>query len=110
MTLADLPQIDQDTIHAAIDDGLKNGGAISVYDGGEFTVTASTDKAEIVAALLTTDDDRLYFHPAADAKAYGWAWLVYGNEPGVVIADHTANDQTDAVLARANALMMAYDG
>lgn len=104
-----LPKIDQDTALAIIDDVLKQGDTVSVYDGGAVTVKTSTDRAAIIAALCTTDEDRLYFHEAGNPKYYGWAWLVYGNEPGVLVADHTTSERTEAVMARANALMMAYE-
>ena len=107
---SELPQVDQDTITAAIDAVLTRGDAVSVYDGGEITVRASTDRATIIAALCTSDEDRLYFHRDGSAKHSGWAWLVYGNEPGVVIADATANEYTDSILARSNEIMMEYEG
>lgn len=105
-----LPQIDRDTIESAIDTALALGHLISVQDGECFTLGKSRDRAAILAALCTTDEDRLYFRAAEGEKFYGWAWLVYGNEPGVVIADHTDNEMTAATLAGANKLMEAYEG
>jgi len=106
----ELPQIDRDTIEAAIDTALGLGHLISVWDGGETTVKKSADRAAILGALCTSDEDRLYFREAGADKAYGWAWLVYGNEPGVIIADHTDNEMTAATLARSNKLMEEFEG
>jgi hypothetical protein len=106
----DLPQIDRDTIKAIVTDALKAGYTISVYDGEEYCLKRSTVLVDILGALCSTDDDRLYFRAPGEEKAFGWAWLVYGNEPGVVVSDYTVDDRTAAILARANALADAYEG
>jgi hypothetical protein len=64
-------------------DLLQAGFALSVYDGEEYTVRRSRDAAVIQAALGTTDEDRI------DAYDGGTVWLIYGNEPGVLIADYS---------------------
>ena len=74
---------------------LDAGCALSVHDGEETTIKASTDAAVILAALCTTEADTLTaWHP-------GWArWpsflLIYGNGPGELIADHSDSPEADA--------------
>jgi len=79
--------------------------AVSVNDGEEWTVKASTDPQEIAAAIGTTCETVLSFRLAADPapKAewlkLGVLVLMHGNDEDV-IHDHTDNDDM-AALARA---------
>jgi len=103
----ELPRIDRDIICAVIDDALAAGHVISVNDGEEWTVRKSADRAEVIAALVTTDADTLSIRDAEGVRVAS-VYLVYGNEPGVVICDHTDTPAANALLARANALAEAY--
>ncbi len=86
---------------ALIDKGLAHGWTISVYDGCEWTLRKSTDRAAIRSALATTDCDTLRFRDAAGEKV-GIVVLIWGNDCDV-ISDYSDNAATgelvDAVLA-----------
>lgn len=59
--------------------------SISVYDGQDTTVTKSRDEAEIMGAIMTTDDDVLRVY-GRDGKV-GYIRLIYGNDGWDVMAD-----------------------
>lgn len=83
---------------------LEAGYVLSVFDGGLTTVRRSADAAEIFAAMGTTDEDTLAAtHPTQTASfPSGAIYFVYGNEPGVVIADYST--KIEAFLPRTMAL------
>jgi len=60
-----------------IDDILAGGYQITVDDGEEHTLLASTDKAAILEHMQTTDEDRLWV--IKDGESLGWFWLIWGN-------------------------------
>lgn len=65
---------------------------LRVHDGEEFATPRTRSERELMAALFTTDDDRLFVYRSADSKGHaGWVWLVYGNSGWDVISDHTTN-------------------
>jgi len=74
--------------------------SVDVWDGEEYAVKEACTRDTIIQALLSTDEDQLIFR--ANGKKVGWISLVYGNEPGVVISDHSDNqairDLVDGVL------------
>jgi hypothetical protein len=84
MTIIDATQqIERLIINRLIDDILATGSAISVNDGEETVLKNSTDKAAILAAMFSTDEDYLI----TSAPQGAWIRLIYGN--GVdVISDH----------------------
>jgi len=104
-----LPKIDRDCITAIVEDALARGFTVSVYDGEGFALKRSADKAAILAALCSTDEDKLVFRQPGEPNAFGWAYLVYGNEPGVVVSDYTTDERTESIVARSNAMAMAFD-
>lgn len=71
---------------------LRDGYALSVSDGEEWTVERSRSEAEILDALATTGGDvvRLW---TQDGATRGWFYLVYGNaeDGSELIADYTDN-------------------
>jgi len=75
---------------------LAAGYRVGVHDGEEMTVRSSDNLREISDALFTTDDDRLIIR-AQDGERIGWFWLVYGNEPGVLVSDYSDNPVTRAI-------------
>jgi hypothetical protein len=77
---------------------LKDGLNISVQDGEETTVSRSKDKAAIIAALATTDLDRLTVW--SGAEKVGCIWLVWGNEDDL-ISDSTDDDYLNELIRRA---------
>ena len=74
-------------VHVALRDGY----ALSVSDGEEWTVERSRSEPEILDALATTGGDvvRLW----KDGRTLGWFYLVYGNadDGSELIADYTDN-------------------
>ena len=70
---------------------LREGYALSVSDGEEWTVNRSRNEAAILDALATTGGDvvRLW----KGERTYGWFLLVYGNaeDGSELIADYTDN-------------------
>ena len=64
---------------------------LSVYDGGEWVVKQSGDKAEIMAALNSTDEDLIKI------QNVGWFHLVYGNDGYDVISDYSSNAICDEI-------------
>ena len=61
---------------------------ISVWDGEEFAITKSRDRKSVLESIGATECEALVFHDVAD-KHLGQVTLIYGNEPGVVMADYS---------------------
>ena len=78
--------------------------SLSVDDGEAIPISHSTDPAALLAALGSTDEDRILLYHA-DRRRAGCILLVYGNEPGVLIADYSDNEATNAVVLAADKLM-----
>lgn len=81
---------------------LRDGYALSVSDGEEWTVERSRNEAQILDALATTGGDvvRLWTQDGATPdgsnagmRTLGWFYLVYGNaeDGSELIADYTDN-------------------
>lgn len=98
--MSDLPAHDLEVIGAFVDDALALGHCLSVHDGEEFPVKRSRDRAEIIGALGSTDADTVVIR-RADGEKIGSVYLVYGNEPGVVICDNTDSPEMESILANA---------
>lgn len=81
---------DRTQANALIDLLLANGCRVSVHDGEELTLKRSTDRAAILDAMGTTEADTLTWRDA-DGLWLGEFVLIYGNGPGELVADHTAN-------------------
>ena len=73
---------------------LAAGCSLSVHDGEETTIRRSVDPSAVFDALATTDADTLTAH-FPDGNAAGF-WLIYGNGPGELIADHDVTPGADA--------------
>lgn len=69
---------------------VAGGNTVSVYDGEDWVVKQYVDAACILAKMGTTEADTLRVRDHDDV-IIGTFYLVYGNEPGVLIADHTDN-------------------
>jgi len=76
---------------------IKLGYVVSVYDGEEYTVKRSSDKAVIMAALYTTDMDRLVIRDKA-GEHIGTVALVYGNSASEVMSDWHDSEVMNKVL------------
>src|SRR4030095_6813035 len=84
---------------------LAAGYSVTVYDGEERTVNASTKTIEVLKAMMTTDEDYLIAIDA-EGKERGWIRFVYGNDGWDVINDYTVN--LEPALTRTNALIERY--
>lgn len=93
MNVAVRQRIEREIAEAFITQVLAAGYSVSVNDCEETTLENSTDKAAILGAMFTTDDDRLYVHRANEVYPahFGWAWFVYGNDGFDVISDYSTN-------------------
>jgi len=75
---------------------LRRGYLISVHDSEEWVVKKSTDKAEILAALASTDSDTIRIRDVLGMSA-GSFELIYGNDGWDVVADYTDNEVCNAI-------------
>lgn len=91
--------IERAVIRRAVTDAIAAGRTVSVDDGEEITVKRSTDLAEIMGAIMSTDEGRLLIH--ADKGTAG-IYLVHGNDGYDVIADYSTS--LEPILAGSNAL------
>lgn len=78
---------------------LRRGYNVSVNDGEETTVSRSTDAEEILTAMGSTDADSLRVRNGE--TRIGTFCLIWGNDPGDTIADHTANDECESLYQHA---------
>ena len=77
---------------SAINALLENGYAVTVYDGEAYTLKNSLDAKTILAAMFTTECDRLIAkNPKEEFANIGWIDFVYGNDGWDVISDYTVN-------------------
>jgi hypothetical protein len=81
--------IEKAVIRAFVKSALADGCEIAVHDGEDICLRRSTDQTKIMAAIMSTDEDKLYVYK--DAKVIGWVFLVYGNDGWDVICDYTVN-------------------
>lgn len=91
-------EIEQKIAKQIITDAIAAGYLISVDDGGEVVIKRSRNKAEIVAAMFSTDSDTLTIRKA-DGTRVGAIFLVYGNGADV-ISDYTDNSEIQRLLTR----------
>ena len=86
---------------AIVDRALAANYTITVYDSydndGEFVLLKSTNKAEVLAAMFSTDGDTLIFRDATDTLRIGSIQFVWGNDEDCV-HDHTNNDEMQALV------------
>lgn len=92
---------EQKVVKKIVESAIRLGYMVSVYDGEEYPVKRSVDKALILANIYQTDMDRLFFRLAKTGEQVGSVLLVYGNSASEVMADWSANDDTNAILADA---------
>lgn len=94
--------LDRRIIRQLVSEALAAGYTISVCDGEAWPVKRSTDADAIISALASTDSDTLRVRESAAPFApVGQVALVYGNEPGVVVADYSDNEATRALVGNA---------
>lgn len=91
MTVQARQQIERQIIERLVKDALAAGFQITVDDGGEGpSLSRSTDLDAIMAAVMLTDDDRLYYSQPGN-PLQGWVRLIYGNDGWDVVNDYTTN-------------------
>ncbi len=100
---------EREIIDAAIRDALKAGLYISVSGEGVTDLTPTWHYDLITSHVASCGQTELDFFKSATGDGrnmtvrVGWVLFVHGNGYDV-IADYTANDETEALVARANAL------
>lgn len=94
---------EREVITAIVQDCLAAGHVLSVHDGEELALEKSTDQAAILAEMCQTGEDNLIIH-TADGRRIGSVYLVYGNEPGVVVCDHTDTPEMADLLKRSGTI------
>ncbi|PBC01760.1 hypothetical protein CK220_24300 [Mesorhizobium sp. WSM3860] len=75
---------------------LDRGYMISVYDSEDWVVRRSDDKAAIMLALFSTDEDGIHLRSPTGDKL-GWFQLIYGNSGYDVVSDHADNEICNAI-------------
>ena len=91
----ELPDHNKVELEAFVDVVLGAGYQLSVYDGMDVWSDATDDRTEAIDMLGEMDSDQVNVFD--NGNFVGWFWLVYGNEPGVLIADHTDNDACEGI-------------
>lgn len=90
---------------------LRTGYAITVNDGEDIVIRNSTMAPAILEAMGSTGADWLSVVTRDPAHIrVGSIHLVYGNEPGVLIADHSTQDEIFQMVARAEGDLSFPDG
>jgi hypothetical protein len=87
---------------ALIDAALAAGLTVSAYEGGDWAIRRSTDRAAILDALASTDHDELVFRNAEGAKV-GWALMIWENDCDV-LSDYSDNALMESLTAPALAI------
>jgi len=91
MTVQQRQEIERQIIRRVVRDAVGAGFQITVDDGGDQpSVRRSTDEATIMAAVMLTDEEFLYFSKPGE-PLQGWVRLIYGNDGWDVVNDYTTN-------------------
>lgn len=97
--LSDMFQFDAFSARAIVNALLERGCLISVHDGEERVVTKSDNASKILDTMGNTEADQLTVFNMAKEKL-GSFYLVYGNGPGELVADYTANAFCESIMRR----------
>lgn len=84
-------------VRKLVDDALALGYSVGVFDGEETVVKRSRDVVAIMAAIGSTDEDRLLFH-TSDGVPLGWVHLIWGNGTDVIADNSDRPAINDLVL------------
>lgn len=84
---------------AIVDDALKAGLSVTIFDGEEYMLHKSKERTSILRTMRGTDMDTLTFYD--NGERVGSVWLIYGNGCDL-ICDYTAQHRMDELLERAN--------
>jgi hypothetical protein len=95
-------EIEKTIVAMIVEDALAAGYSVTLNNGGDTDeLENSKDKAQILAAMFATDDERLTFH--SDASRVGWVYFVYGNDGWDVVNDCIESEHMKKIMARADA-------
>lgn len=86
----DRQSIERSICRRIVKDAIAAGLRVSVHDGEEYVICRSKSVDKVMALLMATDEERLFFS-AEDGKRMGWVYLVYGNDGWDVVNDYTTN-------------------
>ncbi len=86
-------------LHDLVDFALGTGATISVWDGEEWGVKRSTNRAEILELVNDLDEAQLRIRDAS-GQSVGWALIVNGNAPDELVADWSITPFMEAWEAR----------
>lgn len=77
-------------IRKLVAEALKRGLNVSVHNGEDWEVKYATNEQAVMDCIMSTDQDTIRL---CDDKMMIMAsfWIVYGNSPAEVIADHSTN-------------------
>ena len=82
--------VEKEIATAIVEALLAKGFRISVdYGDGESAVFST--KASVLEAMFLGDEDHLIVYQSLASNAYGWVYLVYGNDGWDVLSDYTTN-------------------
>lgn len=79
-----------------VDGALGRGWSVSVFDGGEWVVKRSADRAVILAGMFSTGEDLVRFRSGDDVV--GSVSFVYGNGAEDVASDWSDNELINGLL------------
>lgn len=111
-----IQDMEQRIVRAFVEDAIAAGYRLAVslergYDV-EDMLLGSVDPKEIMKEAFAGDDAHIFIQPGAGPTldedlrvvSLGWVFIVLGNDGWDVISDYTANNLTEQLLTRANAL------
>lgn len=90
------------------------GYSVAIHNGEEQACRPTRELAEVMAAIMTTDEDAMLVYPAAASGSAqehpqtGWVSFVYGNSGWDVIHDYTTNLETALEPADRYSDQLAY--
>ena len=107
-------QIERAIVRKIVEDALDMGYNVTHSDGEDYTITVRIDEnttkqeavEDIMDELHATDEEYLFFFKSG--KRVGSVTLIYGNDGHDVIADNTATDEVERILAGATELADNY--
>lgn len=80
-------------------DAIRSGYTLGLHNGEEMVVRKSQSVKNLLAAMFSVDEERLYLYVAGKAAAEGCIFLVYGNSGWDVVNDYSG--KLEPLLARA---------
>ena len=91
---------ERQTLEAVVDAVLAKGYRLRVWDGGdEPAVNVTGDRKTAIEGCDGVGEATLVIVRPGDRSIFGEIFLVFGNEPGVLISDHTDVPELTALLA-----------